>query len=108
MFGRPAAITDSCSPPCMKGGDNLSILQAGIPNITGEVRIPSARTSGNGLAGTGAFSKSNFQGTAFCEYGGSGQGDWRGEFDASLSNAIYGTSDTVQPPALQLISQIKY
>ena len=29
-------------------------------------------------------------------------------FDASRSNAIYGASDTVQPPALQLIPQIKY
>ena len=30
------------------------------------------------------------------------------DFDASLSNSIYGTSGTVQPPAIQLIPQIKY
>ena len=29
-------------------------------------------------------------------------------FDASVSNAIYGASDTVQPPACCLIAQIKY
>lgn len=29
-------------------------------------------------------------------------------FDASLSNAIYGNSTTVQPPALSLIPQIKF
>lgn len=29
-------------------------------------------------------------------------------FDANLSNTVYGTSDTVQPPALVLIPQIKY
>ena len=29
-------------------------------------------------------------------------------FDASLSNAIYGASTTVQPPAIVLIPQIRY
>lgn len=29
-------------------------------------------------------------------------------FDASKSNPIYGNSSTVQPPAIQLIPQIKY
>lgn len=29
-------------------------------------------------------------------------------FDASWSNPIYGASSTVQPPALQLIAQIRY
>ena len=29
-------------------------------------------------------------------------------FDARRSNLIYGNSDTVQPPAIQLIPQIKY
>ena len=28
--------------------------------------------------------------------------------DASLSNTIYGKSETVQPPAIQLLPQIKY
>ena len=28
--------------------------------------------------------------------------------DASKSNSIYGSSETVQPPALQMIAQIKY
>ena len=30
------------------------------------------------------------------------------KFDASKSNPIYGSSDTVQPPALTLIPQIRY
>lgn len=29
-------------------------------------------------------------------------------FDASKSNSIYGSSETVQPPAICLIPQIKY
>ncbi len=29
-------------------------------------------------------------------------------FNASLSNAIYGASSTVQPPALKLIAQIRF
>ena len=30
------------------------------------------------------------------------------QFKASNSNAIYGNSNTVQPPAISLIAQIKY
>ena len=30
------------------------------------------------------------------------------DFNAANSNAIYGSSETVQPPALSLIPQIKY
>ena len=29
-------------------------------------------------------------------------------FDARLCSTVYGNSDTVQPPAIQLIPQIKY
>ena len=32
----------------------------------------------------------------------------RVHFDASRSNAVYGASDTVQPPAIMLLPQIKY
>lgn len=39
---------------------------------------------------------------------GTGWGGATWEFDASKSNPIYGNSSTVQPPAIQLIPQIKY
>ena len=35
-------------------------------------------------------------------------GTYVGLFNASKSNPIYGNSSTVQPPAIQLIPQIKY
>ena len=94
------------------GGDNTSAKAAGLPNITGNI----SNNSGYGLLDNratygyitnGAFGKiqtnktTNYQSastSAACNL----------EFDASRSNAIYGSSDTVQPPALSLIPQIKY
>lgn len=80
-----------------KAGDNID---AGLPNITGAVR-PDDNNYGWG-AGTEASG-------AFTDYyrGFSHIGDdiWSGDrgngfkFDASLSNPIYGNSDTVQPKA---------
>lgn len=77
---------------------------AGLPNIKGTLSY----FSSGGNTKTGAFSGS----TATAEtYAGSTQ--WAGyqispSFDASKSNAIYGKSSTVQPPALQTLIIIKY
>ena len=81
-------------------------LAAGLPNIKGNLlaRPPIANTT----SGTGAL-----------YYGGNnteGYSAPRGDssttniifFDASKSNAIYGRSTTVQPPALTMIYCIKY
>ena len=84
-----------------KGSDTPGIINAGLPNITGAINnalFDSAR-------GTGAF-------TTWKE--GSMKGDGAlyskaaANFDASRSSSIYGASDTVQPPALSLIPQIKF
>lgn len=78
----------------------MHILPAGLPNIEGT--FSAAATSYNA---TGAFSSSSSQ-----------QGDWRNSeirhsqritFSARNSNAIYGDSDTIQAPAILLISQFK-
>ena len=80
-----------------------TVKSAGLPNITGGIHI----CSDWGKRGTvsGAFSSS------------SGGGDRHGEgmstglnlnFNAQNSNAIYGASSTVQPPALTLLPIIKY
>ena len=85
----------------MKGGDLLSVLAAGLPNITGKsegcYRVNEysdgafyyVRESNSSLSGN----------TLLMQIFG---------FDASRSNAIYGSSDTVQPPALSLIPQLKF
>lgn len=84
----------------------MAILAAGLPNIQGSFQETANRTYFNGIY-TGAlqamdYSRSTLQGTD----GGVGDGGFI--FDASLSSKIYGKSDTVQPPALQLIPQIRY
>ena len=83
--------------------------EAGLPNIEGIL--------GNGANNRGFFNQSHTTGafkvvessvastpyrdaTADTFYG-------KASFDASLSNAIYGNSDTVQPPALTMVYIIK-
>lgn len=85
----------------IEGSDNVGITAAGLPNITGiatSACLDSAK-------GSGAMSISN-AGT----YGGGSNGGNKKtlNFNAAGSNSIYGASDTVQPPALTLIPQIKY
>lgn len=80
-----------------------TVKSAGLPNITGSIR---AEKEFRIISASGAFIKT-------CE-GQSGSGDvvansYHGfDFDASKSNAIYGASDTVQPPALTMRHYIKY
>ena len=86
----------------IQGGDNLSVISAGLPNIYGSFITVDTVGWNNG---TTAFTK----GTQIT-------GDWNyGEeycremwFNANLCNPIYGDTPTVQPPALQLIPQIKF
>lgn len=95
----------------LQGGESVKSIEAGLPNITGEtvegyllsqrmtkptsfsakgvIHLESAAENG---AGPGA-EKQNYA---------------RLKIDASRSNTIYGASDTVQPPAISLIAQIKY
>lgn len=83
--------------------DGVGQLAAGAPAIRGTIS-----TSGySGLAnGTGAFKAT---GSAFdtggdVKYGYSGIAD----FDAERSSSVYGAANTIQPPSVQLIGQIKY
>lgn len=69
-------------------------VEAGLPNIKGSVSKSNSQDIGSV---TGAFTRSGSG-----KYAGgadSGSGYKTFEFDASLSNAIYGNSETVQPPA---------
>lgn len=75
-------------------------VAAGLPNITGEFRASTYTTTGtrNGAFRVGAITdcpnKNNDGGNYFY-------------FDASSSNGVYGSSQTVQPASLRLILCIK-
>lgn len=72
-------------------------IAAGLPNITGTFSAI-RRGWGSGPSPTGAFSWSNWAGNLK----GASSDDWGSTytFNASKSNAIYGASSTVQPPAV--------
>ena len=89
----------------MQGGDTPSIKEAGIPNITGSSGVQ-PYVNPSGFFGALYFTNAQTQ-------VGAGEGTaWntRGyvSLDASRSNPTYGNADTVQPPAIALIPQIKY
>ena len=89
--------------PCVVNAQGLFDLQnlgmtvsAGLPNITGTV--PDPLGGGNGTW-TGAFTKGSLDNsatTSAIDYDG-----YKITFDASLSNPIYGKSNTVQQEAIQ-------
>ena len=66
-------------------------MEAGLPNITGTT----SEFDVTGNNPSGAFTQTNNSSYKFA--GGSASAAARNNFDASLSNPIYGNSDTVQP-----------
>lgn len=96
----------------LQGGETVKSVEAGLPNITGHFAIRGPSETGLLLADAsvdGAIRNSIAQSAN--KVGSSG--GWRAyssdySLDASRSNPIYGRSDTVQPPAITMIAQIKY
>lgn len=78
-------------------------LAPGLPNIMGRA---SGGTCESFSAGTGALTGTK-KITSSGRAAGSGGGTFSINFDASQSNNLYGASDTVQPPAIALVAQIK-
>lgn len=92
----------------IEGGDTPSKIEAGLPNITGTLDAYTGYSNASiGIRNvTGAFS---YQGSGTIISRAETAGGTRGvNLDASLSNSIYGNAETVQPPAITLIPQIKY
>ena len=82
------------------GGDSIAVLPPGLPNIEGTEAIIV------GSQAKGAFSSTNtgpFHLEAAMSYGTSIL-----NFNASLSNPIYGNSNTVTPASFMLLPQIKF
>lgn len=86
------------------GSSSGTVIAAGLPNIKGTL----TNFRGGTNAKTGAFSGSRSVADTYTG-GAPGSGYMvTPSFDASKSNAIYGKSSTVQPPALQTLIIIKY
>ena len=90
----------------LQGGEQVKSIEAGLPNIKGMHEFHM-----NALAnyGAGAMTSrgANTRDYSLAEAPSSNTFVTL-DLDASRSNPIYGSSDTVQPPALSLIAQIKY
>lgn len=83
----------------IEGGDTPSLKVAGLPNITGKF-------IGFATNKVGCISTAEFYG-----YSSSAQNNNQMNYiniNAKDANSIYGSSTTVQPPAIVLIPQIKY
>lgn len=91
----------------LQGEDALATKTAGLPNITGYSAL--GGYTGKIDKSWGAMKKKVLaQNSGFTFYGTPDTDVSTLFFDASGSNAIYGSSDTVQPPACCMIAQIKY
>ena len=88
------------------GGDKLTALSAGLPNLVGHVNSGGIGYSGDPFNCDGVFINNGSSKTAMS--GGEIVIAYKTLFNASNSNAIYGNSNTVQPPSIQLVPQIKY
>lgn len=93
----------------MQGGANVESIEAGLPNIKGEIKMHYGNL--NSASATGAIYTETpdhhpFAGT---QDSSSNMCNDMFKFDASKSNAIYSDSiSTVQSPAINMIPQIKY
>ena len=85
-------------------GDVGVFTEAGLPNITGDIKLRPNTTGLNTFFGfDGAFnmgSATTLSATAFSVSTGTGTTYIPITFDASRSSSIYGNSTTVQPPAV--------
>ena len=89
----------------VKGANSISevggYLAAGLPNITGTLLGSGANSINNETYFTGAFVYTNA--VLSKTYGAAEKNEKynsSADFKASLSNSIYGSSDTVQPPSI--------
>ena len=102
----------------LQGGEMVKSVEAGLPNITGEWSVKKEYKT---FAGVQLLAELEIdeRGALYVAEKGERNGipDYPAihqnapiaiGFDASKSNPIYGRSETVQPPAISLIAQIKF
>lgn len=95
----------------LQGGEAVKSVEAGLPNITGVIPIDTGAYGASVCDFVGAIYDTD-EGMQYKHlYSNSGYGKTNHRImrmDSSKANPIYGSSDTVQPPALNMIAQIKY
>ena len=117
--GADTLVLPNVTGRVLQGGETVKSVEAGLPNITGRLgEILEYHTAGRKHGGNGpeedtqpggAFEKtSTAQRHVESDSGSYYMVNMGINFDASKSNSIYGHSETVQPPAIALIAQIKY
>ena len=91
----------------LQGGECVKSAEAGLPNITGKVIETYAGGFYFGKNDLPFYSKStnSFSGQMNIVGGNNSSSVY---MDLSKANPIYGASETVQPPAIALVAQIKY
>ena len=90
----------------IQGGDSVAVKQSGLPNIKGSFSDITYQVITPPYT-DGCFKNADRKEVYY--YGGVAAEGFDGIlFDASKSNSIYGSSTTVQPPAIVLIPQIKF
>lgn len=83
-------------------------IEAGLPNITGNFNIR-RNNNANTMTAEGAFTYQNYGASDSHYYGNNNTANGQMVyFNASNSDAIYGKSTTVQPPAIVVNYFIKY
>lgn len=83
--------------------DSVGLVAAGLPNITGS----STPAITNRVISSGALYLTESSADKSVWPIGSGN-TWATNIDASRSNTIYGNSNTVTPPSVRRIAQMKY
>ena len=95
----------------LMGRETVKSVEAGLPNITGVIPIDAGSFGDPVCEFEGAIYDVAWGSRYSHVYSSDGYGRSAHRImriDASKSNPTYGKSDTVQPPALTMIAQIKY
>ena len=105
--GADTLVLPNVTGRVLQGGETVKSVEAGLPNLKGKVlesfagvfsagspRVPFTYEATESFAGQVQIIGGNSSSSIL--------------FDASKANPIYGHSETVQPPALTMIAQIKY
>lgn len=92
----------------LQGGEQVRSVEAGLPNVTGDIGPISETFTNAANNKKGALYRSTNAPYSETYRDSDTSNGGTLSLDASRSNNIYGSSDTVQPPALAMIAQIKY
>lgn len=104
MGGRWELIEEGRVLWTTESNDGGELIDAGLPNIKGDLTAVGGGSSGGWFTANGAFKeKSSGNRRYWASSNGASAGVSIGfEIDASKSNDIYGKSNTVQPPAIKV------